>query len=120
MWCETYKVNVYMGLQEGYDGSVRTVKDAIRAVRKYTDEVGLGVTVTPTYFVYTGGDEPGVIIGLVNYPRFPSDKVEIRKHGFELAKRLLVEFKQHRCTVELPDRSVLLENPEIDGNVQTS
>lgn len=35
-------------------------------------EDGLCVTVTPVKFIYTGGEELGAEIGLINYPRFPS------------------------------------------------
>lgn len=37
--------------------------------RAFCDEEGLCVTVTPTTYVYTGGEEDGVIVGLINYPR---------------------------------------------------
>lgn len=39
--------------------------------QKYCDEVGLCVTVEPVKFIYTGGDETGARVGLINYPRFP-------------------------------------------------
>jgi hypothetical protein len=77
------------------------------------DEVGLGVTVTPTSFVYTGGDERGVIVGLINYPRFPSTEKEINDHAVSIAHLLMTAFKQERCTIEMPDVSYLLENDNI-------
>jgi hypothetical protein len=104
-----------MGLQEGYDGTTYHVKDAIRVVRMYCDKVGLGVTVTPTYFVYTDGDEPGCIVGLINYPRFPKHVDEIEKHALALANLLMTRFSQQRCTIETPSKSFLLENEELCG-----
>ena len=112
--CNTYKVNIYIGLKEGYDGSTHHYKEVIQVCREYTDKIGLGVTVTPTHFVYTDGDEPGVIVGLINYPRFPKSESDISHHGFVLGEILMKHFKQHRCTVELPDVSLLMENDEID------
>lgn len=111
--CNTYKINVYIGLREGYDGAVHHTKDAMRVIREYVDEVGLGVTVTPTYFVYTGGDEPGIIIGLVNYPRFPKPETEVLAHASALANMLMTRFRQQRCTLETPATSYLMENPEF-------
>ena len=35
---------------------------------------GLCVTIEPTHFIYTGGEETGFKIGLINYPRFPTSK----------------------------------------------
>lgn len=59
---ETVVVTVYMG------GDIETAK---RWLRAHCYERGLCVTVTPTTFIYTGGEESGFAIGLVNYPRFP-------------------------------------------------
>ena len=33
---------------------------------------GLCVTIEPTRFIYTGGEETGFVVGLLNYPRFPT------------------------------------------------
>lgn len=33
---------------------------------------GLCVTIDPAHFIYTGGEESGYVIGLLNYPRFPT------------------------------------------------
>ena len=114
--CETYKVSVYMGLQEGYDGTQHHWKEAVRWIRTYVDEVGLGVTVTPTEFVYTDGNESGVIVGLIQYPRFPKPQSEIDEHAVKIAKLLMEAFSQERCTIETPTVSYLLEREE---NVDT-
>ncbi len=44
--------------------------------RAHCDAVGLCVTVTATSYIYTGGEEAGVIVGLINYPRFPSEPAD--------------------------------------------
>ena len=111
--CNTYKIFIYIGLKEGYDGSVHNVKDAIRVCREYTDKVGLCVTVTPTYYVYTDGDEPGIIVGLINYPRFPKTENEINHHGVVLAEILMKSFRQTKCTFETPTVSMLMENDDL-------
>lgn len=33
---------------------------------------GLCVTIEPTHYIYTGGEEAGYVVGLLNYPRFPA------------------------------------------------
>ena len=45
--------------------------DARRICKKFCNEIGLCVTVTPTTYIYTGGEEVGVIVELINYPKFP-------------------------------------------------
>lgn len=67
--------------------------DAVRACRKYV-MCGLCVTVERADYVYTGGMESGVIVGLVNYPRFPSDPLSIMEKAESLAVYLMSELSQ--------------------------
>jgi hypothetical protein len=104
----TYTATIYAGLRPGYFGRPRCFAAAVRIARIYADEVGLCVTVTRTTFVYTEGDEPGVIVGLINYPRFPSEPVDIRAHALALAERLQRGLSQHRVSVVLPNETVMV------------
>jgi hypothetical protein len=81
-------------------GNLATAKSWLRA---YCYRVGLCVTVTPTTFIYTGGEEEGFVVGLLNYPRFPKTLDEIREHATLIAKQLL-----HGCQ----QRSVLVVDAE--------
>ena len=108
---DSYPVQIWIGLKEGYDGPVQKIDKVDLICQDYVDKVGLCVTVTETMYFYTEGYEPGACIGLINYPRFPSEPWEIRKHAFDLAYALLVTLRQHRCTIVTPDRTYLLENP---------
>lgn len=72
---------------------------ARRICRRHTMEVGLCVTVMPTEFIYTGGAETGVCIGLVNYPRFPKPASEIKEQANKLAVELRDELFQHTVLV---------------------
>ena len=105
---KTYWANIYVGTKEGYDGSVSPISDVIKMVREYTDKVGLGVTITPTYFAYTGGDEPGAIVGLINYPRFPSTNEQIKSHALSLAAILKEQLKQQRVSIVFPDKTIII------------
>ena len=81
----------------------------------YCDEVGLCVTVTETHYCYTGGEEAGVIVGLINYPRFPSDPAAIWTRAEELAARLCAGLKQQSYTIQAPDRTVWFSHREEDN-----
>lgn len=72
----------------------------------YCDRVGLCVTVTETTYCFTGGEEAGVIIGLINYPRFPSTPEAIWAHAETLAERLRQEAGQDSYTIQAPDKTV--------------
>ncbi|MES2902707.1 MAG: hypothetical protein V4696_00835 [Pseudomonadota bacterium] len=78
--------------------------DQARAIcREFCDEAGLCVTVTATCYVYTGGEEAGVIIGLINYPRFPSGSTEISAKAFRLAALLCEGLGQQSYSIQTPD-----------------
>ena len=72
----TFKADIYVGLRPAYNpgavcwGTRRSI--ATRICQKYCDKVGLGLTITDTEFIYTEGNEHGLIVGLINYPRLPS------------------------------------------------
>ena len=66
---------------------------------------GLCVTVTPTEYIYTGGQESGVIVELINYPRFPSHPQEIYEHAIDLAEELRAECCQQSYTIMMPDHT---------------
>uniref|UniRef100_A0AAU7VHM1 Uncharacterized protein n=1 Tax=Dinoroseobacter phage vB_DshS_R26L TaxID=3161158 RepID=A0AAU7VHM1_9CAUD len=60
----------------------------LNALREYVNSVGLCVTVTDTEFWFTGGGEDGFRIGLRNYPRFPSEAMDLLAHAEKIGKLL--------------------------------
>ena len=68
----------------------------------YCMEVGLCVTVTPTTYVYTGGEEEGFIVGLRHYPRFPTTMYQLMRHADALAERLISGLHQHSAMLVSP------------------
>lgn len=106
----TYYANIYCSLSPGYGGMARPfcIEDAIELARKYCDKFKVGCTVTPTTFVYPGGEEMGFIVGMVNYPRFPSTPEQIRDHATNLAMILKEQLGQERVSIVCPDMTVLL------------
>lgn len=108
----TITATIYAGLKNRDTGQVRTVEDATAICQRYVDMIGLCVTVTPTEYVYTDGREPGVIVGLINYPRFPSDRETIRAHAENIARHMLVELDQFRVTVIVGGETFMLSNQQ--------
>lgn len=78
---------------------------AVTSVRNYCDQNGFCVTVTPTKYVYTGGEEDGVIVGLINYPRFPKTSEELRERAITIAKQLLDDLKQQSFSIQGPEKT---------------
>jgi hypothetical protein len=111
--CLTFEVKIFCGLLPGYDGDA-SVHDyaAVKICREYCDKVGLGVTVSQVQFAYTGGDEAGVMVGLINYPRFPETGGKIMAHASNIALMLMEEFKQERVTIVAPDQTIMIERDD--------
>ena len=105
----TYYAQIFVGLREGYGDYVHNLDDVRMICKEYVNKVGLGVTVTPTEFIYTDGGEPGAIIGIINYPRFPSTHETIKEHAMNIATKLLEALKQERLSILYPDKTVMIE-----------
>lgn len=78
---------------------------AEQAIRKECLREGLCVTVTPTKYIYTGGEETGFIVELVNYPRFPSTATKITARAEKLAALLLDATYQHSVLLMTPNET---------------
>lgn len=97
MQSETYTATIYVA------GDVATA----RAVcRDFCYANGLCVTLSPEEFVYTGGMESGVRVGLINYPRFPAEPAAIWDTAWRLAELLMEAMAQHSFTVVATDKTV--------------
>lgn len=71
---------------------------AIEACREFCLR-GLCVSIAEEDFVFTGGMESGVRIGLINYPRFPKSREDIFSVAVELAQFLIERLHQQSCSV---------------------
>lgn len=105
---ETFYANIYCGLKEGYDGPCSTVEDVKNFLQPIVDSTKFCVTITPTYFLYVDGQEPGVIVGMINYPRYPKTNDEIRNQAVFLASLLKNRFKQERISIVTPTVTMML------------
>lgn len=57
------------------------VSQAKLVCREYCYAVGLCVHIEPVDFIYTGGEEDGFKVGLINYPRFPISEPELHERA---------------------------------------
>jgi len=109
---KTYTATIYCGLKDGYKGELSLFYT--KYIKDYIDNRsgGLCVTCTPTTFYYNKGEEPGIIVGIINYPRFPFSEEKIKSLSLELAEELMVKCKQYRVSIVFPDETIMLENKE--------
>lgn len=78
---------------------------AKQVCRKYVFQHPLCVTVTPTSFIYTGGQEEGVIVRMIHYPRFPQDRGKLVATSMQLATELCEQLCQWSYSIEWPDET---------------
>lgn len=102
---ETFTAQISVGFKNIDTGDEQSIGVARVICQDYCNKVGLCVTLTQTEFIYTDGNERGCLVGLINYPRFPSTPERILSHALELAKLLLEAYKQYRVSIICTDKT---------------
>lgn len=90
----TIRFDIFIG------GDLAQVK---QACREYCFSEGLCVTIEPVTFIYTGGEEEGVRVGIINYPRFPSTYNLLRETATNLAQKIMERCCQNSYSIVGPD-----------------
>ena len=111
--CESHSVKIYCGLQEGYDGPIYSKEYVRKICQEFCNKEKLGVTISCTEYVYVDGNEPGVVIGLINYPRFPCHPVDVVDKAKRLGMILLEKLNQERLTIDTPSEMIMLEKEDL-------
>ena len=60
---------------------------------------GLCVSISDEEYIYTMGNETGIVVNVINYPRFPKKAHELLHEAIELAELLVEKLYQGSCTV---------------------
>lgn len=94
---QTYWVKIYSS------GPIEVAKQVIR---RDCQRAGLCVTIEPTTFIYTGGEEAGFVVGLINYPRFPATDEDIWSRAADLAREILDATFQDSTLIMSPDKTL--------------
>lgn len=97
----SYTVCVYVA------GDIDVAKQLLRR-ECYPPNDGLCVTVEAVDFIYSGGQEAGLVVGLRNYPRFPTTPDDLWGRAVAIARRLVAELCQRSAMVSDRDRTVWL------------
>lgn len=96
----TCQVKIYLS------GPIEVAKQVIR---EHLLTHPLCVTIEPTTFIYTGGEESGYVVGLLNYPRFPTAPNELSVRGGILANLLLERTFQRSALLVTPEQTSLIQ-----------
>lgn len=82
--------------------------------RKFCER-GMCVSISPNNYIYTGGEESGVVVTLINYARFPKSAINLKEIAFELAMDLCVGLHQQSFTIEGPDETEFYSSKAEDA-----
>ena len=85
---------------------------AKQVCREYCFSQGLCVTIEPADYIYTGGEEAGIRVGLINYPRFPSTEAELLEKAKTLAYRLMCHLCQLSYSIVGPRETIWFSRRE--------
>ena len=80
-------------------GDIDTAKQLIR---EEAYRSGMCVTISPTTYIYTGGEEDGFVVGLIQYPRFEAEMVTLESSLSVLAQKLAEKCCQKSFTITTP------------------
>lgn len=92
---------------------------AKQVCREHCLNVGLCVHIEPVDFIYTGGAEAGFKVGLINYPRFPTDEASLMATAETLGRLLVDRLFQHSCSIVGPTETRWLTRRPADADART-
>lgn len=100
----TYWARIYIA------GSKQTAEEICR---EFCYDIGLCVNVVETNYIYTAGEQKGVIVELINYPKFPSRDIDIKIKAKALGNKLVNGMKQKSYTIEFPNDTIYFEKDDF-------
>lgn len=83
--------------------------DAARVfTRRWCSERGACWALSPVDYIYTGGEERGLVATLIHYPRFPRSEPEttLMAEAREFGEALMVDLGQQSFSIEGPRETV--------------
>jgi len=101
----TYEVKLYLA------GPIDIAKQILR---EEAAKEGLCITIQPTLYIYTQGEETGYVVGFMQYPRFPKPEQEIYHRAKEIGIALMQKTFQGSFSVVAPDRTEFISIRECD------
>ena len=87
--CSTHTAKIYIAGDKNL---------ARQALQEYVMR-GACVSLSDEEYIYTMGNETGIVVNLINYPRFPRTANELTKDALDLAELLIEKLFQGSCTV---------------------
>ncbi len=110
---DSYNVSLYVGFKNIKTNTDLPIDLTKSICQEYCDKVGLCVSITPTSFIYTNGNENGCVVRFINYPRFTQNKSEIFEHAVNIAKLLKEAYHQNKVTLVATDKTLMISDDDV-------
>ena len=81
---------------------------AKQLLQKYV-ETGFCVSVTKVDYIYKYGQESGIKVTLINYPRFPKTSEELKEKAIDIGNYLMYSLSQGSFTVTGPTETIYFD-----------
>ena len=114
----TYNFQLFVGMKDIATGKTATMDKVRKLVDYCCRDCMCCLTVTPTEFIYPSPGpwprrhEKGVIIGLINYPRFPKSLTELLQTMDVTAWYMMKNLNQCHVTYTYEEGTCMLTNLE--------
>jgi hypothetical protein len=114
---ETFTAQIYVGQRADYSDIIIPIEEAENFLHEYCDSVGFCVTITPTKFIYKSisakgvpnkGWEPGFIVGIIQYPLYPTPIPVLRERTEQIAMALKDLYQQNKVSIVYSDETKTL------------
>lgn len=122
---KTFTAVATLGLLRGYTNqpiSLSDFKKELQIGQKTvvdTTGVALSTQLTPCEIVFLGQEEPSVTLEWIQYPKFPTDEVLLKKAIIYLVELLMAALEQNRTVIVFADETICLEkSAAIDPRIK--
>jgi hypothetical protein len=121
---KTFTAQATIGLYKGYSNELLSLIDFKKALYNAQEQVkkefdvALSTKVSLCEIVFLGQEEPSVTLEFIQYPKFPTDEILLKKAIIKLVELLMEELDQNRTVIVFPQETICLEKSEgIDPNI---
>jgi len=107
--CKTWTGNVYMA------GDIAIAEQEIREIGY---QRGLCLTIHPTKYIYSGGEETGFVIGQIQYPRFMADEKHLKSDLIKIAQQIAYKCCQKSFTIVMPKETLYFHSSQPQKGIK--
>lgn len=104
----TFTATIYVGRKNNDSGEIEDYIVALEFLQEYCNINGFCFSFKHIDYIYKGGSEPGIEIGIINYPRFPAENFKLKAIALAVADTLRELLHQKRASVVMPNETIMV------------